>query len=81
MMLKGGRPAAVRTLGKAPAGPWLWILCFQFLVCEQIARLGWTLPYSFRRNYISDLGATVCSPLVCSPWHAVMNVSFACRDC
>ena len=54
----------------------LWCLCVQFFVAEQIARLGWTLPYSFARNYISDLGATVCTSLVCSPRHALMNASF-----
>src|SRR5271156_5509570 len=38
-------------------GACLWLLCFQFFVAEQIARLGWTGHYSMRRNYISDLGA------------------------
>jgi hypothetical membrane protein len=59
------------------SGRILWILCSQFFVCEQVARIGWNIPYSFRHNYISDLGATVCGPLVCSPWHALMNASFA----
>ena len=61
---------------RARAGAALWMLCVQFFVAEQVARRGWTLPYSFRRNYISDLGATVCGTSVCSPWHAVMNGSF-----
>ena len=58
------------------AGAWLWLCCVQFFVAEQVARRGWTLPYSFARNYISDLGATSCGALVCSPRHALMNSSF-----
>jgi hypothetical membrane protein len=48
----------------------LWSVCFQFFVCEQIARLGWPGPYSMTRGYISDLGAAR------SPLHIVMNGSF-----
>jgi hypothetical membrane protein len=48
----------------------LWSLCFQFFVCEQIARLGWPGPYSMTQDYISDLGAGR------SPLHLVMNGSF-----
>jgi hypothetical membrane protein len=51
-------------------GPWLWLLCFQFFVAEQIARLGWPGPYSMARDYISDLGSAR------SPLHWVMNGSF-----
>ncbi len=43
---------------------------------EQIVRWGWRIPYSFRRNYVSDLGAVYCVPNLCSPWHAWMNASF-----
>ena len=61
-------------------GAALWALCFQFFVCEQVARFGWTTPYSFLHNYISDLGAVTCGEYngrdVCSPWHVVMNASF-----
>jgi hypothetical membrane protein len=58
-------------------GAGLWLLCFQFFVGEQIARLGWTGHYSMARNYISDLGAVRCggSP-ACSSLHWVMNASF-----
>jgi hypothetical membrane protein len=58
-------------------GAGLWLLCFQFFVGEQIARLGWTGHYSMARNYISDLGAVRCggSP-ACSSLHWVMNGSF-----
>jgi hypothetical membrane protein len=52
------------------------MLCLQFFLAEQVVRRGWTIPYSFARNYVSDLGAIGCSALVCSPWHAVMNCSF-----
>ncbi len=41
-------------------GAALWLLCFQFFVGEQIARLGWPGHYSMARNYISDLGAVRC---------------------
>lgn len=54
----------------------LWTACLQFFFAEQAVRLGWKLPYSFAENYVSDLGATACSALVCSPWHVLMNCSF-----
>ena len=54
----------------------LWTACLQFFLAEQVVRLSWTLPYSFASNYVSDLAATACSALVCSPWHALMNFSF-----
>ena len=57
-------------------GTILWTACLQFFLAEQVVRLGWTLPYSFARNYVSDLAATACSALVCSPWHTLMNCSF-----
>jgi hypothetical membrane protein len=60
----------------APMGAILWMACLQFFLAEQVVRLGWTVSYSFARNYVSDLGATSCSALVCSPWHALMNGSF-----
>ena len=52
--------------------------CLQFFVMEQVARMGWrgAEPYSFARNYISDLGAVGCGAVVCSPWHGLMNGSF-----
>ena len=61
-----------------------WISTFQFFVAQVVVQLAWRTPFSLRRNYISDLGNTVCAPfppgsdmLVCSPWHAGMNASFA----
>ncbi len=57
--------------------------CAQFFIVEAIAAHAWTPPYSYARNYISDLGAVHCaafppgSPmLVCSPLHVLMNASF-----
>ncbi|MGD0588445.1 MAG: DUF998 domain-containing protein [Thermoplasmata archaeon] len=54
----------------------------QFIVAMVVAQMGWTVPYSLRTNYISDLGAVNCgffpassSHYVCSPWHLVFNVS------
>jgi hypothetical membrane protein len=52
-------------------GACLWLLCLQFFIAEQIARMGWTGHYSMRRDYISDLGAYSGSSL-----HWVMNGSF-----
>jgi hypothetical membrane protein len=51
-------------------GAFLWLLCFQFFIAEQVARMGWTGHYSMRRDYISDLGAAGSS------LHRVMNGSF-----
>ena len=53
--------------------------CVQFFIVEQVVRLGWMggAPYSFARNYISDLGAVACGMRICSPWHGWMNGSFA----
>lgn len=58
------------------AGAWLWVFCVQFFVMEQVVRAAWRMPYSFARNYVSDLGAVFCVPGLCSPWHAWMNASF-----
>jgi len=61
-------------------GPILWLLCFQYFVAEQTARFAWKIPYSFKTNFISDLGAVRCTlsgpDPVCSPLHALMNASF-----
>lgn len=69
------------------AAAWLWLGCLQFFVCEQVARLGWLGSYSFRTNYISDLGAMggaaggvmgggAGSVVGWSSLHALMNGSF-----
>jgi len=64
----------------------------QFVVGEWIAASAWVHPpYSYTKNYISDLGVTVCGDkpakslnshftqagqILCSPKHGVMNTSF-----
>jgi hypothetical membrane protein len=53
----------------------------QFLVMHLIVQSAWTAPrYSLWNNYISDLGAVHCAPIlgndVCSPLHAGMNAAF-----
>jgi hypothetical membrane protein len=65
-------------------GAWAWLLAVQFFVAQAIVAAAWTTPYSLIDRYISDLGNTVCGPypadgavVVCSPWHATMNLSFA----
>ncbi len=60
------------------------LLAIQFFVAQIVVGLAWTTHYSLGKDYISDLGNTTCGPFevgrevlyVCSPWHAVMNVSF-----
>lgn len=37
--------------------------------------MAWKPSYDMTRNYISDLGAVRCGD-ACSPWHALMNISF-----
>jgi hypothetical membrane protein len=53
----------------------LWVGCLQFFVSEAVAATGFVGAYSYRRNYISDLGALSCSA-GCSPLHGLMNASF-----
>jgi hypothetical membrane protein len=61
-------------------GPTLWLLSIQYFVVQVIVAHAWAWPFSLRHNTISDLGNTVCGKyggrLVCSPEHALMNVSF-----
>jgi hypothetical membrane protein len=58
-------------------GAWLWVCCLQYFAAEAIAAAGFHGEYSFRRNFISDLGALSCGGGAgCSPLHALMNVSF-----
>ena len=62
------------------AGATVWITVAQFFVMEELVRRGWSIPYSRRTNYVSDLGATECGPYfdrkICSPDHVWMNLSF-----
>jgi hypothetical membrane protein len=64
----------------------LWILAaLQFAVSQVVVAFAWSTPYSWRENYISDLGNTACGEFavphaaamyVCSPLAGVMNASF-----
>ncbi len=66
----------------ARRGSILWLLCFQFFVAEQLARLGVRGPYSMTHNAISDLGALhpfgflAAEATSYSPLHLLMNASF-----
>jgi hypothetical membrane protein len=64
-------------------GATFWILAIQFFVVQVIVASAWARPYSLSNSVISDLGNTGCGPypagstnIVCSPWHALMNLSF-----
>jgi hypothetical membrane protein len=58
-------------------GACLWVCCLQYFAAEAIAAAGFRGEYSFRRNFISDLGAASCGDGAgCSPLHALMNASF-----
>ena len=59
------------------AGATTLLLCGQYLVAEAITASAWTHPYSYSRNFISDLGVTSClGSGPCSPLGAVMNTGF-----
>jgi hypothetical membrane protein len=71
----------------APLTVWLgalaWLLAAQFFVAQAVVASAWTMPFSLKTRFISDLGNTACRPypnpssvIVCSPWHAGMNASF-----
>lgn len=53
-----------------------------FLVCEAISAIAWRAgTYDYGRNFISDLGTTICGSTsggreLCSPLHGVMNFGF-----
>ena len=60
-----------------------WIGSIQFFIAQGVVQTAWSTPFSLKRNFISDLGNTVCGNYpqgsgnwVCSPWHAWMNASF-----
>jgi len=62
-----------------------WLLAAQFFVAQVVVAAAWTVPFSLKTRFISDLGNTACGPYpnpssvsVCSPWHAGMNASFIC---
>lgn len=61
-------------------GPVFWIASIQYFIVQLIVIAAWTVPHSWKNNYISDLGNTMCGTYngiaVCSPLHPLMNVSF-----
>jgi hypothetical membrane protein len=63
----------------------VWIGAIQFFLAQIVVQSRWTTPFSLANNFISDLGNTACGAYgasgayVCSPWHAVMNASFAAQ--
>src|SRR4029078_4935380 len=64
-------------------GALAWLLAAQFFVAQVAVASAWTMPFSLKTRFISDLGNTACGPypnpssvIVCSPWHAGMNASF-----
>lgn len=65
----------------------VWISLVQYFVVLVVVQSQWTTPYSWVRNAISDLGAETCfhfdqdDAWVCSPWHAVANLSWIAAGC
>lgn len=71
-------PVRIRAAGA------VWIGAVQFFVAQLVVQSAWTTPFSLAANFISDLGNTTCGlypaiggSYVCSPWHALMNISFS----
>ncbi|HEX6344617.1 DUF998 domain-containing protein [Umezawaea sp.] len=70
---------------KARLGGALLVLgTVQFFVAHVVVQSAWDQPrYRWSTNYISDLGAVGCGPVlgndVCSPLHAVMNTAFVAQ--
>lgn len=61
-------------------GPLFWILAVQYMIVQVVVASAWINGYDWKNNFISDLGNTVCGTYgglyVCSPLHALMNLSF-----
>jgi hypothetical membrane protein len=67
--------------GRHPlVGPALWILSLQYFIAQVIVASAWSIPYSWTRNTISNLGNTMCGEYgpreICSPLNPLMNASF-----
>ncbi|WP_170286149.1 DUF998 domain-containing protein [Nocardioides rubriscoriae] len=54
----------------------LWLLRPTYVATEVVVAAATTGGYRFADDTVSDLGAIGCDAAYCSPWHAVMNVSF-----
>ena len=75
------RPPDRATVRRTRVGAVLLVVgTVQFLVAHLVVQHAWPTPYSWTRNYLSDLGAVTCGgqpgDIVCSPLHAVMNSAF-----
>ncbi|HEY6681513.1 MAG TPA: DUF998 domain-containing protein, partial [Propionibacteriaceae bacterium] len=58
-----------------------WVLTLLYFIGQIVAQSAWTTPYSLIDNRVSDLGSSACgrtlaNTFICSPLHAVMNVTF-----
>ncbi len=70
-------------MNKRTVGAFCWLSSAQFFIAQAWVALAWTTPFSLLQNFISDLGSTACGLsnsgthlYVCSPRHALMNLSF-----
>jgi hypothetical membrane protein len=66
---------------RLPVGGAAWVLTLLYFVGQIVAQAAWTTPYSLIDSRVSDLGSTACgrtvaNTFICSPLHAVMNVTF-----
>lgn len=66
---------------RAAIGGFLWIVAtVQYTVAQFVVAAQWRTPFSWRDNYIGDLGNTECGDFmatyVCSPKAGLMNASF-----
>jgi hypothetical membrane protein len=58
-----------------------WVLTALYFIGQIVAQAAWTTSYSLLDNRVSHLGSTACgrtvaNTLICSPLHAVMNLTF-----
>src|SRR5689334_22802423 len=68
------------------SGGLAWVSALQFFVVQVVVARAWPASFDIGARSISDLGATNCgahpvASMSCSPWRAVMNVSFVAIGC
>ena len=78
MIRSGSRSPHLERRGAAAS--WLCAGIF-YLSAEAVTASRFSPPYSYARNYISDLGVGTCGQVfdgraICSPLHVLMNTSF-----
>jgi hypothetical membrane protein len=66
---------------RLPVGGAAWVLTALYFIGQIVAQAAWTTSYSLIDYRVSDLGSTACgrtvaNTLICSPLHAVMNLTF-----